>query len=384
MDDARFNFREQVRRRILPGLAALDGIAERVPHILDVHDALTGQDLAFDLRRGPTFSSNLCAENAALEIGATFGRDRTGVRYQFEPTCKKGMLKNRYTLFRDRLSSTMRQLDASYDEELLRRLWGAFIGGGVRFARGDDATATILAVHHYASRLPRLKAYFGCDYVDEPGHGFEVTKNALAALDGGRVLTAQIDELRRAFVGGAVPRMVGFDFDPGAAVHVKMYVASEGLDVAGLASLLALSGGDRAAHDAVMAFLRIFLDDDAGALSQLNLVCLALDAAGSPRLKLYLRPVEHMDDGETLRRLTPWFAALGREHELVHVRAALSVVCPLEVLDETRGMFNYVSVDVTEAGVDKTSVYFVPQIPLAHLARHAPDRLPALDDDTAR
>jgi hypothetical protein len=91
-----------------------------------------------------------------------------------------------------------------------------------------------------------------------------------------------------------------------------------------------------------------------------------------------------MGDGETLRRLRPWFAELGRDEELAHVHAALSVVCPLDVLEETRGTFNYVSVDVTSVGVDKTSVYFVPQIPLAHLAVRAPARLPAFDDDGTR
>jgi len=376
--EARFELRAHVRRRILPRLAELDGIASRIDEILALHDALMGDDLAFDLRTGPRFPSNLCAENANLEIGATFGRDRTGVRTQMEPVCRRGVLKNRYTLARDRMASTMRALDEGFDEARFRSLWSTFMGGRVRFAHGEDATATILAAHHYSEGPPRLKAYFGCDYVDDRAHGFEIARSAIASLDDGAALVAQVETLRAHF-DDPVPRMVGFDFAPSAPVKAKMYVGSEGLSAEGLASLVRTVGGDARAEESVRAFLRSFVDDDGDdGVGALNLVCFALDARG-PSLKLYARPVERMGDGETLARLAPWFASLDRAHELAHVSAALDAVCPSDVLAETRGAFNYVSVDVTTAGVDKTSVYFVPQIPLAHLARTAPDRLPPFD-----
>lgn len=375
--EPRFELRAHVRQRILPRLAALDGIADRMDEVLSVHDALMGEDLAFDLRLGPRFPSNLCAEHANLEVGVTFGRDRTGVRTQMEPVCRRGVLKNRYTLARDRMASLMRVLDERFDEARFRSLWSIFMGGRVRFAQGEDATATILAAHHYADRPPRLKAYFGCDYVDDRAHGFEVARRALVSLDDGEALLGQVDALRAHF-DEPVPRMVGFDFAPSAPVRAKMYLGSDGLSAAGLAALVRAVGGDGRAEDAVRAFLRAFVDDDGDeGVRALNLVCFALDPRGAS-LKLYARPVEHTGDGETLRRLAPWFNSLGRAHELAHVESALAAAFPLDVLDETRGAFNYVSVDVTAAGVDKTSVYFVPQIPLAHLARTAPDRLPSL------
>ena len=332
---------------------------------------LVDADLDFDLRRGPSFPSNLCEENAAIELAYTFGeRSRCGLRYSFEPTCKRGVIKNRYELFRDRMLTAMQQLGPGYDAATLHRAFRVAVPREI--LRRSDITVTILAVHHYRDRSPRLKAYFSCDY-PEPERARRAVTDLIAVL-GEPVLDAQTRQLLGLFKRSSGARMVGLDFEPGQPVAAKVYLHGAGIAQRRLAELIARVGGSDEARAGLKSFREIFLDGRQRP-GDFNLIALGLDRAGDLRLKLYIRPVEFYPDGEALRRLRRWYQAIDKCDELAAAEAGLAAVAPLELLERTRGYFNYISVDVGAAGVTKTSLYFVPQIPLGRLAHQDPDAL---------
>lgn len=372
-----FRFLWHVRERILPALARLDGLEEELDEVLAFFDVLAARDLDFDLREGPPYPSNLCEADCAIELGYTFGgRDTCGVRYSYEPTAKRSFIKPRYTLCRDRLRAAMRRAGDGYDVEAFTDLFHIGVPRDVQLAGvRDDATVCIAAIHHYkGGRPPRLKAYFSTDY-DDPARSYEVTRQLVTRALGEEALE-QVEAFGATYAELQSLRMVGIDFEPGRPLEAKVYGRASGLAERGLTELIALAKGDAPAREGVKLFLRIFADG-AGP-EALNLIALAPAPVGTPRLKLYLRPVDHYGDAEALARLERWYRAIDRSAELESVVLGLGSVAPLDVLSRTRGFFNYVSVDVGPAGVTKTSVYFAPLIPLVELARTAPERLAAL------
>jgi hypothetical protein len=372
-DERAFSFHWQVRERILPALAQVDGLSDQLPDVERFFDSLCDRDLDFDLRDKPPYASNLCEDDCAIELAYTFGgRDNCGVRYSYEPTCKKSMLKNRYALCRDRVRRTMREAGDGYDSSLFTAIFSEALDNDVLLDPFEEPTATICAIHHYKDRSPRLKMYFSVDYVDED-RALSKVRSLVEKLDAPR-LSEQTECFLSAFEPAGGARMLGFDFEPGREVEVKVYKMGLGLDPSALGRLIDDAGGGHDAHAGVAAFQDIFLDGDRDPAA-FNLVTLGPAREGPPRLKLYIRPVDLFDDGEALARLRRWFAHLGRNDELDLVERGLSAVCPLDVLDETRGFFNYLSVDVGPGGVSKTSVYFAPLIPLAQLAKKNPKRL---------
>lgn len=158
-------------------------------------------------------------------------------------------------------------------------------------------------------------------------------------------------------------RMVGFDFAPHAPTEVKVYKEGKGLSRDALAAVVEDAGGNDAAREGIARFQDIFLDGDRDP-ARFDLVTLAPSRVRAPRLKLYIRPVDLYSDAEALRRLREWYRHLAREEELALVERGLAAVAPLEVLEGTKGFFNYLSVDVGAAGVTKTSVYYAPLISL--------------------
>jgi hypothetical protein len=367
------SFHAHVRDRILPALAELDGLGEQLADVHAYFDVLAGRDLDFDLRGEPPYPSNLCEQSCAIELAYTFGGDDDcGVRYSFEPTCKPGRLKNRYTLCRDRVREAMRTGGDGYDASLFRRLFKTGLPNDILMGSGD-ATATICAIHHYKDRPPRLKMYFSVDYAEQP-RALEQIRALVGELSDD-ALTRETETFLDTFVPPGGGRMVGFDFEPGRPVGVKVYKMGAGLDEARFGALLDRCEGGPDALEGVDAFRRIFLGDDS-VPADLNLVALAPSATKPPRLKLYVRPVDLYADGEALARLRRWYERLDRPDELALVERGLAAVAPLDVLNDTRGFFNYLSVDVGPGGVSKTSVYYAPLIPLQHLARTAPERLP--------
>ncbi|MFH1812345.1 MAG: hypothetical protein ABIJ09_26650 [Pseudomonadota bacterium] len=363
-----------LRQRILPALARIDGLEGELPRVAQVVRGLVGGDLDFDLRQGPRHPSNLCEAQASLELAYTFGgREQCGLRYSTEPLAPRGVLRNRYTVFRDRLLRLMRELAPGYDVALLQRLF--FVGVPRRAAADTDTTITIAAVHHYRDRPPRLKAYFSCDW-DNPGRA-RASAQALIGQAGSDELEAQARTFHRFYSPQGGVRMVGFDFEPGRAVEVKLYKTGEGLRPRSLARLIEEAGGGSEAQQGVQVFRDVFLDG-ATDPALFDLVSRALRRGGGPGLKLYIRPADLYDDAEALRRLRNWYGYLGKTEELAMVERGLATVAPLEVIGATRGFFNYFSVDVGHHGVSKTSVYYTPQIPLMHLARHDAGRLQEL------
>jgi hypothetical protein len=374
--DARFSFHHQLRDRILPALAELDGIGDALGDVQRYFDTLCARDLDFDLRAPPPFSSNLCEQDCAIELAYTFGGgDNTGVRYSFEPTCRRSALKNRYTLCRDRVRAAMREAGDGYDASAFRRLFKVGLPNDVLLNTTDDPTATICAIHHYRDRPPRLKMYFSVDYADD-ARALAQIRALVGELDDDTI-SAQVEEFLAAFDPPGGGRMVGLDFEPGRPIEVKVYKMGAGLSDASFAALVERSGGGQAAREQVAAFQQIFLDGDS-APERFNLVTLGARREGAPRLKLYIRPVDLYGDGEALARVRAWYAHLDKADELALVERGLAAVAPLDVLDATRGFFNYLSVDVSERGLDKTSVYYAPLVPLAHLAQQAPERLQSL------
>lgn len=280
------------------------------------------------------------------------------------------MLRNRYELFRDRVLAAMQQLGPGYDAATLHRAFRVAVPREI--LRRSDITVTILAVHHYRDRLPRLKTYFSCDY-PEPARARRAVRELIAVLDSS-TLDAQTRQFFGLFKRGSGARMVGLDFESGQPVAAKVYCHGAGISPRKLSALIDWVGGSSAACAGLETFREIFLDGDRSTAA-LNLIALGLDRGGDLRLKLYLRPVDHYPDGEALRRLRRWYRAIDREAELAAAEAGLAAVAPLALLDQTRGFFNYISVDVGAAGVTKTSLYFVPQIVLGQLARQDPDAL---------
>ncbi|MBN2360530.1 MAG: hypothetical protein JXR83_13830, partial [Deltaproteobacteria bacterium] len=341
-----------------------------------IYNLLVDRDLDFDLRRGSPFQSNLCEENAALELAYTFGgRERCGLRYSFEPTCRRGVLKNRYDLFRDRMQAAMQRLGAGYDSTTLHRAFRVAVPRELLLR--SDNTVTILAAHHYRDRRPRLKAYFSCDYSD-PVRSRRVVRDLIGVLED-RTLNEQTRRFFGFFKRGSGARMVGLDFEPGCPVAAKVYLQGAGLSQRRLDELIAYVGGGADARAGLDLFRDRFLDGDRRPAA-FNLVSLGLDRGGDLRLKLYIRPVEFYPDGEALGRLRNWYRAIDRQDELAAAEVGLAATTPLDLLDRTRGFFNYLSVDVGATGVSKTSIYFVPQIPLGRLAREDPERLDRLLD----
>ena len=382
IDDA-FSFHAHVRGRVLPALARLDGLEAELDRVLAFYDALAARDLDFDLRQGPPWPSNLCEQDCALELAYTFGgRDTCGVRYSYEPTCKKSFLKPRHALCRDRLKAAMRLAgddgddgDDGYDVEKFLELFHLGVPPDVQLAISGDATACIAAIHHYKGRAPRLKAYFSVDYVDV-ARSLDVTRGLVGALhDRGR--SEQLEVFLEKWGPERGVRMVGFDFEPQRPLEAKVYRQGAGLDGHGLDELIAFAGGGSAARDGVRTFQDLLLDKDRDP-ARFNLVTLAPSSEHPPRLKLYIRPVELYDDAEALERLRRWYRALGCDDELASAEQGLAAVAPLDVLSRTRGFFNYLSVDVGPEGVTKTSIYFAPLLPLMWLAREEPERLKQL------
>lgn len=356
-------FHWHVRERILPALAELDGLGERIDEVRRFYDILAGADLSFPVADAPPFPSNLCEESCAIELAYTFGgRDDCGVRYSFEPTCRRTALKNRYTLCRDRLKTAMRAAGGGYDTDLFSALFKIGVPNDVLLSPSRDPTATICAIHHYRDRPPRLKIYFSVDFISEPERALEQIRRLVSAL-GEPVLNEQVEAFLAAFDPPGGGRMVGFDFEPNVPVEMKVYKEGLGLSQSALASVIERAGGGPAAHEGVERFQDIFLDGDRDP-GRFNLVTLAPRRDGHARLKLYVRPVDLYDDGEALRRLRTWYGALDKNDELALVERGLATVAPLEVLEGTRGFFNYLSVDVGPAGVTKTSVYYAPLIAL--------------------
>lgn len=357
------SFHWHVRERILPALARLDGLGERVDEIQRFYDLLAGEDLDFPVTGAPPFPSNLCEEDCALELAYTFGgRDDCGVRYSFEPTCRRTALKNRYTLCRDRMKSAMRTAGEGYDVERFTTLFKIGVPNDVLLSPSRDPTATICAIHHYRDRPPRLKIYFSADYPSEPERALEQIRRLVGALEE-PILEEQVEAFLAAYDPPGGGRMVGFDFEPHAPVEVKVYKEGKGLTVETLARVIERAGGGPAAHEGVERFQDVFLDGDREP-ARFDLVTLAPGRDGRARLKLYIRPVDLYGDAEALRRLRAWYGALGKEEELALVERGLATVAPLEVLEGTRGFFNYFSVDVGPAGLTKTSVYYAPLVAL--------------------
>ncbi len=357
------SFHEDVRERILPELARLDGLGERLPEIQRFFDLLAGRDLDFDVRERPPFSSNLCEQDCALELAYTFGgHDDCGVRYSFEPTCRRTALKNRYTLCRDRMKAAMRAAGDGYDVDLFSELFKIGVPNDVLLAPFQDPTATIGAVHHYRDRPPRLKIYFSVDYPTEPPRALAQIRRLV-----GRLAEPRLDEQVERFLAAYDPpgggRMVGFDFAPHTPTEVKVYKEGKGLSRAALAAVVEDAGGGDEARAGIAHFQDIFLDGDRDP-ARFDLVTLAPSRERAARLKLYIRPVDLYSDAEALRRLRAWYRHLRREDELALVERGLAAVAPLSLLDATKGFFNYLSVDVGAAGVAKTSVYYAPLVSL--------------------
>jgi hypothetical protein len=346
-------------------LAEIDGLVDELPRIRSLFDLLVGSDLDFDIRQGPTYKSNLCEQDAAFELGYTFGgRDKCGVRYSYEPCCRNGLLKNRYTLFRDRVLACMNSVGVGYDTDLFRRVFRRVVTQEVM--QHSDVTVSIAAVHHYRERPPRIKAYFSCDY-PEPARARKAVADIVEEI-GESQLTQQMRDFYRHYKPRGGARMVGLDFEVDKPVAAKIYKRGSGLSQPALRRLFAYVGAGQLSLEGVQLFQDVFFDS-ARAPRLFNLVALALDRDGHPGLKLYMRPVEHYDDAETLTRLRRWYQLRGQELELQQVMLGLQAVGSLESLTGSYGFFNYISVDVGPSGVSKTSVYFVPQILLARLAR---------------
>lgn len=356
-------FHWHVRERILPALARLDGLDERVDEVQRFYDLLAGRDLDFPLDAPPPFASNLCEEDCAIELAYTFGgRDDCGVRYSFEPTCRRSALKNRYTLCRDRVKAAMRAAGGGYDVDRFTALFKIGVPNDVLLSPSRDPTATICAIHHYRARAPRLKIYFSVDYASEPARALEQIRRLVGALEE-PALDEQVEAFLAAFDPPGGGRMVGFDFEPHAPVEVKVYKEGKGLTPASLSAVVERAGGGAEAHEGIARFQDIFLDGERDP-ARFNLVTLAPSRDGRARLKLYLRPVDLYGDDEALERLRAWYQHLGKADELALVERGLGAVAPLDVLARTRGFFNYLSVDVGPAGVSKTSVYYAPLVAL--------------------
>ena len=368
MTQAHWLFDWHIRQRILPALAQLDGLQSEWPRALQVYDTLAQQNLAFDLRRQPPWPSNLCEDNSALELGYTFGgRDSCGLRYSFEPTMRAGILRNRYSLFRERMVALAQLLGPDYDLSAL--IQAAHIAVPREQTRQAETTVCIAAVHHYRDRPPRIKGYYSCDYPQQPRRGRQVAMRLLS-LANDKIIEAQTREFFRQFRPQGGLRMVGLDVEPGKALAVKIYKSGDDLSKPALQRLIAMAGGGQKARAALQKFQDIFLDS-ARQPALFDLVTLATKHRGDPGLKLYIRPVDFYSDAEALRRLQAWYQWLGREDNFAQVRRGLSCVAPLEHLRHTRGFFNYISVDMGAAGASKTSVYFTPQILLNYLATKA-------------
>lgn len=374
---AAYSFHEHLRTRILPALIHLDGLSPRTHEVLSTYDALIGDDLDFDLREGPRFPSNLCEEDCAIELAYTFGGEEDcGVRYSYEPTCRRTALRNRYTLCRDRFKTVLRHFGPGYDVDRFLELFRRALPNDVLLATRHDATATICAVHHYRDRPPRLKVYFSVDYGADEQRALERTRALVQGLEDA-ALDEQLEMFLRAFdpLGGG--RMVGFDFSADGRVATKIYKRGAGLTAGALEELVRMTEGDKNALAGLAAFQDIFLDGERDP-ALFDLVTLSPSSRGRPRLKLYIRPVGLYGDEEALERLRRWYAHLGRANDLAIVEEGLAAVAPLDVLSATRGFFNYFSVDVSCEGLCKTSVYFAPMVPLRQLARCEPNRLPEL------
>ncbi|MFZ9887675.1 MAG: tryptophan dimethylallyltransferase family protein [Myxococcota bacterium] len=377
MVSSSYSFQAHLRERILPTLVRLDGLELGQRDILGTFDALVGQDLDFDLREGPRFSSNLCEEDCAIELAYTFGSEEDcGVRYSYEPTCRRSTLRNRYTLCRDRFKSTLRRCGPGYDVDRFLELFRRALPNDVLLSTRQDATATICAVHHYRDRPPRLKMYFSVDYGSDEQRALERTRALVGGLE-----DAALSEQLEAFLGVFEPlgcgRMVGFDFAANGGVTTKVYKRGTGLSISGLEQLVRMTEGGGTALAGLAAFQDIFLDGRRDP-ALFDLVTLSPSSTGRPRLKLYVRPVALYGDDEALARLRRWYAHLAKVDELALVEQGLAAVAPLDVLAETRGFFNYFSVDVSREGLSKTSVYYAPLVPLRHMARTQPERLTQL------
>lgn len=374
---APYSFHEHLRARILPALVRLDGLAAREPEVLSAFDGLVDHDLDFDLREGPRFPSNLCEEDCAIELAYTFGGDDDcGVRYSYEPTCRRTALRNRYTLCRDRFKATLRHFGPGYDVDRFLALFRSALSNDILLGTRHEATATLCAVHHYRDRPPRLKMYFSVDYGDDEERALERTRVLVAQL-GDVVILEQLEAFLAWFEPLGCGRMVGFDFSADGKVTTKIYKRGAGLSAQALEGLVRMTGGDADALAGLAVFQDIFLDGKRDP-ALFDLVTLGPSSSGTPRLKLYIRPVVLYGDEEALARLRRWYAYLGKANELTLVEQGLAAVTPLDVLAATRGFFNYFSVDVSREGLCKTSVYFAPMIPLRQIARTEPHRLAEL------
>lgn len=365
----KFHLDWQLRQRVFPALVTLDGLHDAWPQVQQVYDLLVGRDLDFDLRQGPPFPSNLCEDNAAIELAYTFGGpEQCGLRYSFEPTSKPGVLSNRYTVFRDRLRALQIMLGDDYDLSPL--LQAAQLAVPRHLMRQAHTTVTIAAVHHYRDRPPRIKGYFSCDH-DDTKLARQVALR-LVELAGVKDLQAQTHAFFRHFrpLGGV--RMLGLDVEPAKPLGLKVYKNGAGLSAPALGRLVDWVGGGAKALAGLRAFQDIFLDAKRNP-AWLDLVCLVLNPKGPAGLKIYIRPVDFYGDQEALQRLQRWYQWLGQEQDFYVVMRGLEAVAPLSALANTRGFFNYFSVDLGPAGVCKTSVYFAPQILLASLAQQAPE-----------
>lgn len=365
----KFHLDWQLRQRIFPALVTLDGLHDAWPQVQQVYDLLVGRDLDFDLRQGPNYPSNLCEDNAAIELAYTFGGpEQCGLRYSFEPTSKPGVLSNRYTLFRDRLRALQNMLGDDYDLSPL--LHAAQLAVPRHLMRQAHTTVTIAAVHHYRDRPPRIKGYFSCDH-DDSRLARQVALN-LVEIAGVKDLQTQTQGFFRHFRPQGGVRMVGLDVEPKKPLGLKVYKNGAGLSAPALRRLVEELGGGADALAGLRAFQDIFLGGKRSP-ALLDLVCLALKPKKPAGLKIYIRPVDYYGDEEALQRLQRWYQWLGREHDFAVVMQGLEAVAPLTALANTRGFFNYFSVDLGPAGVSKTSVYFAPQILLASLAQQAPE-----------
>ena len=370
MTDSTWLFDWQLRQRILPQLAQIDGLQNEWPRAQAVYDAVVAKDLCFDLRHSSPWPSNLCENNSAIELAYTFGGpENCGLRYSYEPTTRPGILHNRYSLFRDRLRNLARVLGDDYDLSPL--LSAALIAVPRELMRQAETTVTIAAVHHYRDRPPRIKAYYSCDYTEKPRMG-RVVAQQLLALAHNSAIEEQARDFFRQFRPQGGLRMVGLDLEPGKPLGVKIYKRGTGLTKPALRRLIAMAGGHQTALTALQKFQDIFFDG-AAQPDLFDLVTIATKPQGHPGLKLYIRPVDFYDDGETLHRLQSWYQWLEQDDAYQQVLRGLRAVAPVKYLDKTRGFFNYISMDLGVDGASKTSVYFSPQIVLTYLARQEPE-----------
>ncbi|MEW5849361.1 MAG: hypothetical protein AB2A00_11130 [Myxococcota bacterium] len=341
----------QVRHGLLPTLAALAGLAHKLPEVHVVYDALVGDDLRYDLRQGSPLPSGASGALSPFLLSMSMGAQQdTAVRYQCEPVVPRRTFGGRPAAFKKRLGAAVRSGVGNYAVDKVMAAW---VAACPFESMTLDNVRPSFGVRHYPNRGPDISAYFVLETPD-PMWSHGAVQRALQAM-GEDELWRQIEAFDKATFRVRGFGILAVDLAADGTFEVKLYKRSERVGPRQLARLFAALGADARGEELYRRFRRTFVPSYVRPL--LGAIGWVFDRGGRPpACKIYLDTSMMYDDAEAIRRLRGWLDDVGFSSAREVFERVQEQVAPTELLVGVGNFIDLVSLDVGGQGRFKTTV----------------------------